>query len=175
MARFSYVVAFAAACIFPTSGCLLQEHGECGEGSNPKEHACLARIYEPVFTGDDSGMGGPSCGAPSIVGGTSGNVREGLSRSRGSCGGGGAENQFIYTASWSGPHTFETTDASFDTVLYVLRGECGGPEIGCDDDGGDGTQSRVTVDLRASERVTVVVDAYGSTGGGTYILRVDAP
>jgi hypothetical protein len=98
-----------------------------------------------------------------------------LSRSSGSCGGGGAEDRFIYTAQRSGPHTFETTDASFDTVLYVLRGECGGPEIGCDDDGGEGTESRVTVDLRASERVTVVVDAYGSTGGGTYILRVDAP
>ncbi|MFN7021798.1 MAG: hypothetical protein ACK4WH_10795, partial [Phycisphaerales bacterium] len=69
---------------------------------------------------------------------------------------------YSYLARVSGPHTFETCGADFDTVLSVFSacpGVPGSAELACDDDGCGvaGGASRVTVDL---------------TVGQTYFLRV---
>ena len=174
MTRFS---ALLLALCFSATGCLLSESGRCDFGANPKEHACRAPVEEPPTVSDDASITAPDAEsrpgcAPALGYATSGVVATGTSLSRGSCGGSGAESWYVFTARESANYTFETTDADFDTVLYVLRGECGGAEIACDDDGGSGTSSQVSVDLVRSERVTVVVDAYATSGGGDYRLRV---
>lgn len=85
----------------------------------------------------------------------------------GSCGGGGApEYTWTFTAPMDGDYIFDTFQSTFDTVLYVLDGECAGEEIACDDDGlAASNQSLTSVSLLADQTVTVVVDAFGLTGG----------
>jgi hypothetical protein len=97
------------------------------------------------------------------------------SLSIGSCGGSGSENWYLFRAAADGVHTFYTTGTDFDTVVYVLSEPCGGAELGCDDDGGNGSDSRVTVTLRAGQTVTVVVDGYSSNDYGSYRLQVARP
>ncbi|MEM6992029.1 MAG: hypothetical protein AAF721_16080, partial [Myxococcota bacterium] len=78
----------------------------------------------------------------------------------GSCGGdGAAEAAFVWTAPAAGDYTVSTEGSDFDTVLYVLDGACGGPELDCDDDGGTGTTSGATRALAAGAEV-------GGVGGG---------
>ncbi|MDH5493431.1 MAG: putative metal-binding motif-containing protein [Myxococcales bacterium] len=66
-----------------------------------------------------------------------------------------------------------TTDGSaFDTVLHLHRGACGSlSEIGCDDDGGEGTRSRLDLPLEAGTYL-LVVDGFGSGAAGRYELEV---
>lgn len=64
---------------------------------------------------------------------------------------------------------FETASEDFDTFLYVV-----GPGLGQpleDDDGGDGLNSRIALDLPESGTYTVIVSSYGSDVTGTYRLR----
>ena len=81
----------------------------------------------------------------------------------GTCGGGGAPDiAFLFTAPFDGDFIFDTFGSSFDTVLYVLDGECGGPQLACNDDGiGTTTLSAVSVTLVEGQMVTAVVDAFG--------------
>ncbi len=92
----------------------------------------------------------------------------------GSCAGaGGAPDlEYTFTAPAAGPYTFDTVGSTFDTVLYVLDGECAGAELGCNDDG-DGPQSVLAVELVEGQLVTVVVD--GNTANGSpFSLRARA-
>lgn len=83
----------------------------------------------------------------------------------GTCGGGGAPDMaFTMMVPEDGFYVFDTVGSSFDTVLYVLDGDCTGTELGCNDDT-TGAQSEVGVVLAAGQVVTVVVDAFGITGG----------
>lgn len=93
----------------------------------------------------------------------------------GSCGGEQAPDQaFAFTAPQDGTFTFSTDGSDFDTVVYVLDGDdCSGAELGCDDDGGDSTQSRVTVPLSAGQTVAVVVDGYDDSSGA-FVLTTSA-
>lgn len=89
---------------------------------------------------------------------------------QGSCGGdGGPDLEYTFTAPQDGVYTFDTHGSSLNTVLYVLDGECGGPELACNDDG-DGAQSALSVDLAAGQTVTIVVDSI-SAGGAPFVLR----
>ena len=85
----------------------------------------------------------------------------------GTCGGGGAPDYtFEFTAPADGDYIFDTFQSTFDTVLYVLDGMCAGEELTCDDDGLTGTnQSLASVSLTEGQTVTVVVDAFGLSGG----------
>jgi len=62
---------------------------------------------------------------------------------------------------------------SFDTVLHVKDAACtAATTFGCDDDGGDGTQSLVTMSNVAPGNYAVVVDGY-SANAGMYWLNVN--
>lgn len=61
---------------------------------------------------------------------------------------------------------------SFDTVLHVKDAACTATtDLGCDDDGGDGTQSLITMTNVAPGNYAVVVDGY-SSNAGTYWLNI---
>lgn len=119
-------------------------------------------------TGDADPTGdGDMCPANVLDDATSGTTLGQPNAASGSCGGDEAPDlAFEFTAAQDGNYTFSTDGSDFDTVLYVLDGEnCGGPELACDDDGGESTQSEVTVTLSEGQGVVVVVDGYGSASG----------
>ncbi|HVM96622.1 MAG TPA: hypothetical protein VMT89_09550, partial [Candidatus Acidoferrales bacterium] len=95
----------------------------------------------------------------------------------GTCGGGNApEATYSYTAPSTGDYIFDTDDKAstlFNTVLYVLDGDCSGLELACNDDiGGAGQQrSRVRVGLTKGQHVIIVVDGAGQSG--SFILHVN--
>jgi hypothetical protein len=67
---------------------------------------------------------------------------------------------------------------AYDTVLYVRQGTCGaGAELGCNDDtAGCGTASgpnhgsRLTPTVTAGQTYFIVVDGYGTAGGGFQLV-----
>ncbi|MEM6295686.1 MAG: proprotein convertase P-domain-containing protein [Myxococcota bacterium] len=105
-----------------------------------------------------------------------GNTEFEIDASSGSCGPGDSNDvAYTFTAPDAGTYVFDTNGSDFDTVLYYFEGEtCGGTEVECDDDGGDGLDSQLIIALEADETITVVVD--GRFGGfGNYILNVTSP
>jgi hypothetical protein len=78
---------------------------------------------------------------------------------------------FEWTAPAAGTYTIDTFGSTYDTVLFVLDGTCGGPELGCDDDTFQ-TQSQVVVSLAAGQTVVIVVDGYGGSVGD-FVLRIN--
>lgn len=115
-------------------------------------------VYHGTFTGY-------SCGA----------------RADASCGlgGRGAEIELTWTAPAAGDYVFDTEDTAragglFDTVLSV-RASCTGAELGCNDDGGTGYLSTLTLTgLTAGQTVVIVIDSYGVWDGGSYTLNIRA-
>src|SRR5688572_28945940 len=83
------------------------------------------------------------------------------------CGGGGAPDvAWLFTAPFDGDFTFDTQGSSIDTVLHVPDGNCMGAELQCNDDGiVNTTQSMLSIPMVQDQEVTVVVDAFGLTGG----------
>jgi hypothetical protein len=93
---------------------------------------------------------------------------------RGTCGGAGApELAFSWTAPRTARYIFSTAGSSYDTVLYLRNGGCGGAEIRCNDNAGAGITSRITRDLTAGTRVIVVVDGAG-VSAGSFVLNITA-
>ncbi|MCB9615867.1 MAG: CAP domain-containing protein [Sandaracinus sp.] len=93
---------------------------------------------------------------------------------RGSCGGGGPEAVFEFTAPFAGDFVFDTEGTSFDTVLYVRSG-CGGDEIACNDDVRSGVlTSRLTLTLAACQTVLVYVDGFNPDHAGAVRLNVSS-
>jgi hypothetical protein len=84
-----------------------------------------------------------------------------------SCGRGAAPERLVrWTAPRAGTFTFDLTGSGrdFDTVLAVLRGECGGAEAACNDDA-SGPQSAVRVTVAAGERITLLVEGKDAATG----------
>lgn len=113
------------------------------------------------------------CGAEALAGGLPLTVEAttaGASEYGGSCGGGGApEHVFSWSAPQAGTYTIHTTDSDFDTVLYVRDGSCVGEELDCDDDGGPGTQSSMTLTLQAGQEIVIFADGYNSNAGNVVL------
>ena len=113
------------------------------------------------------------CGAEALAGGlplTVDATTAGASEYGGSCGGGGApEHVFSWSAPQAGTYTIHTTDSDFDTVLYVRDGSCVGAELDCDDDGGPGTQSSMTLALQAGQEIVIFADGYNSSAGNVVL------
>ena len=77
-----------------------------------------------------------------------------------------------WTAPAAGRYAFVTDGSDYDTSLLILDGDCGA-ELACDDDGGEGTLSRATVDLAEGEAVTVLVGGFRGRSGA-FVLGVEA-
>ncbi len=91
-----------------------------------------------------------------------------------SCGGmaRGPETAFGWTAPRTATWIIDTIGSSFDTVLYVLDGDCHGAELACDDDMGGMFTSRVTVTVRGGQHVVIVVDGFNPGTGGNFFLNI---
>lgn len=80
---------------------------------------------------------------------------------------------FRFTAPSAGHYRFTTEGSSFDTVLSVRRGSCGGRELVCNDDALEGTtHSAIALDLDECETVTLVVDGHDTDGIGDFELTI---
>ena len=126
-------------------------------------------------TGDEDSTGGvvllecveeildPALGSPVATVGT----QTTGSDFTGSCGG---NNTNDVAFQWIAPYTdyfiFDTEGSTFDTVLYLLDGDCEGSEIACNDNEHDtATHSRVIARMEQGQQVVVVVDGLaGETG-----------
>lgn len=83
-----------------------------------------------------------------------------------------AQRAYGWVAPADGTYVFDTAGSGYDTTLAVLDGACGA-ELACDDDGGEGTLSQVTVELAAGQPVTVVVGGFRGRSGA-FSLNVRA-
>lgn len=89
------------------------------------------------------------------------------------CGGENAPDvAFEWTAPSAGTWTFDTYGSDFDTVLYALT-SCGGEELACNDDGPEGFQSELTLELTAGQTIVLVVDGF-DTDAGNFVLNATA-
>lgn len=72
------------------------------------------------------------------------------------------DRALAFTAPQDGIYSFDSVGSDFDTVLYVLDGTCGGPELACNDDepGTFAGHSALTVPLVAGQEVTAVVEGF---------------
>jgi hypothetical protein len=92
----------------------------------------------------------------------------------GSCGGEGApDDSLVWIPPSTGRYRIETTDSTFDTVLYVRQGEmCGGAEIACNDDDILGVDlSAVELPLDGGVPVIITVDGFDGSQGN-YVLDI---
>lgn len=82
------------------------------------------------------------------------------------------EATFWWSAPYAGAFTIDTAQSSFDTVMYILDGDCEGSEIGCSDDVGQGVlTSSVTMNLNAAQTIFIVIDGYNGESGN-YRLEI---
>ena len=79
-------------------------------------------------------------------------------------------DSYVFTASGGESVTFELTQGSFDTYLYLLDANC--TELTRDDDGGSGLLSSITYTFDEAGTYVIVVTSYGSQYTGTYTLDV---
>ncbi len=70
-------------------------------------------------------------------------------------------------------YVISASSDSFDTVLRIVRRGGDGGVLATDDDGGDGTNSRMTFAPAESGEYVACVTAYGNVGAGDYTLSVE--
>ncbi len=82
------------------------------------------------------------------------------------CGGDVApDRSYLYVPDLSGTYLINTFGSSYDTMLHVFAGECGGPLVDCNDDANETLASEVLVELQAGQVYTIVVDGFGGEQG----------
>lgn len=145
------------------------ESGRCPAISVADSERIDARI-------DECRVGPPGRCPDSAISGAAGTIASGTTLGAGadltgSCGGSEAPDRaFTWTAPSSGVWTFDTNGSDYDTLLYAVM-SCGGAELACDDDDGDGLQSQITLTLTAGQTIVLVVDGY-SDHAGDFVLNV---
>lgn len=143
-------------CVTRDSGGFLLDEGFCVVGRHePNLQLCAPGERHLTSTGSFNGSA------------------SGVSAHRGSCGGTGPEQLWVFTAPSAGTYTFATT-SGFDSVVY-LREACNGDDLDivCDDDGApNGVHSRVSLAMTQGQRVVVFVDRASSAGGSAYTLSI---
>ncbi|WP_437984165.1 MXAN_6577-like cysteine-rich protein [Sorangium sp. So ce117] len=115
-----------------------------------------------AYTLNVSGTPGPPCPekalasvVPQTVSGTTAGAGDYVSAP---CGvPGGEDRAYSFTAPADGLYVFDTFGSSFDTLVHVHAGTCGGAVLGCNDNA-TGVQSRIVVPLAAGQETVVVVD-----------------
>ncbi|MEZ4431162.1 MAG: PPC domain-containing protein [bacterium] len=151
------------------------ERSACPAGGGVRERSCVVGEWS------EGPCAGAVCPAAqlAVLGQQRGALVAGTSQLAGSCGTSGIspESTWSFTAPAAGDYTFDTLGSNFDTVLY-LRSACGdaASEIACNDDrGGGGTTSRITTNLAAGQRITVVVDGYNGRVGDYFLTIAEGP
>ena len=82
------------------------------------------------------------------------------------CGGEVASDRgYHFVPPVSGIYHIDTFGSTFDTVLQVYRGDCGGQLVDCNDDAGDQLESELYVQLQAGVLYTVSADGFGNDSG----------
>jgi hypothetical protein len=130
-----------------------------------------------------------TCAAPIVLpaaGGTFTGTTSGTSALAGTCASSNVapEVVFAWTPTTSGTAHVSTCGGatSYDTVLYVRNGTCGGSEAVCNDDTVGCTTnepsqyhgSQVTLTVTAGQTYLIVVDGYADRHG-TFSLNVTGP
>ena len=136
--------------------------GECDGGADcSDEGTCVTYcpmedlgsvIGDAVSTGTTSGMDNhfePSCVSNSYAG----------------------EVSLSWTVPEYGLFEFNTDGSSYDTTLTILANGCNGTELGCDDDSGEGSRSKLQLELPAGQTIVILIDGYG-THEGSYRLNI---
>ncbi|WP_437636266.1 MXAN_6577-like cysteine-rich protein [Sorangium sp. So ce854] len=130
-----------------------------------------------AYTLNVSGIAAPPCPAnelapevPQVVTGTTAGLGDFVSAPCGAAG--GAEQTYSFTAPSDGVYIFDTFGSSFDTVVHVRDGTCGGASLGCNDNTA-GVQSRLAVPLVAGQTVVVAVDGSGAAASGAFTLNIN--
>jgi hypothetical protein len=135
-----------------------------------------------------------ACAAPTVIpaaGGVFTGTTSGGSTLAGTCAvsANSPERVFQWTPARSGPAVIETcsdTQTTYDTVLYLRPGTCGGAEAACNDDTvgcptGDGLPnasrhgSRLTPTVTAGQTYFFVVDGYNGAGGNFRLNVIPPP
>jgi len=132
-------------------------------------------------TSSGSGVAADSCtDADAISDGThrASNVAADTDATAGCGGGGTADVWWTYSPPFDGAATFDTSGSDFDTILSVLD-ECGGGELGCNNDDPEDpslTTSRLTlsVERNASYKIRVA-GRNGQTGDIVLNITTDRP
>jgi hypothetical protein len=82
-----------------------------------------------------------------------------------SCGPGGPDLTWWWTAPATGIYEISTVGSDFDTVLAVLDATCDGIELACDDDGGGDGQAVVTLAATGGQTYVILLDGFGGATG----------
>lgn len=168
----------------PNMGCLHANNSlTCSDGN-----ACTATdvCSGGVCVGGAPGPGCAGCQAVATIppsGGTFVGTTSGTSTLAGSCGSSrtSPERVYAWTPTTSGAATIQTcgSGTNYDSVVYVRRGACTGPEVACNDDSCDVNGlphkgSRVSLTVTAGTTYYVTVDGYLGRSGA-YTLTVTPP
>lgn len=79
---------------------------------------------------------------------------------------------YVWKAPSAGSYMFSTTGSNFDTVLEVRGlGATSGPK-GCNDDVGNGLNSRLNLDVAENESVLIIIEGYSGEYGTLTRLNI---
>jgi len=138
------------------------ECGPCAPDSRCEQGVCV-----PDAVGDACDLAEAAAGPGTYRS----NNMDAPATQRGSCGGGGGELVWAYTAPVAGCLRLDTEGSAYDTVLYV-RSDCADPatQIDCNDDA-IGLQSALEIETLAGATYYVFVDGYSANSVGEVVLH----
>jgi len=153
--------------IFDSRGRLIAEDDDSGDGYNAlirlsldagATYTVMARFWSSTSTGTYT-LIVTNLGNVNEISGVGGSVRV------------DGQTEFLFTPSQSGTWEFLTTDnGNSDPLLEIYAPN--GNKIAEDDDGGDGYNSMIRIELQAGVTYTVNARFWGSTSSGSYTLYV---
>lgn len=130
---------------------------EAGEKTDIGDEDVAAAQQEIYIDGDM----GSAVGSPVVQNNTCGSGNHFFS----GCGSSSAHDRaYHWTAPSSGSFTITTAGSSFDTVLQIMN-EAQTASLGCNDDSNGTLQSSIALNLSAGQKISIVVDGYGSSCG----------
>lgn len=147
------------------------------EASNPLSYEMLLTVNPPTATVDVSGN--DDCDSAYVVPETGGFFRGSTvtllpDYETSICGAAATSKDAVFRLDLTRrANVIASTDgSSFDTVLHQHSGECrSGAELACDDDGGEGSASRLERTLDVG-RHFFIVDGWGGGSAGEYYLEL---
>ncbi len=149
---------------------------ECDDGNAVDDDTCtngclFGPEYVPCVDGDLGSAVGPAVATGSTVG-AGNDFTASCAFSANS-----DDLAFVWVAPVTGTYTIDLFGSDYDTALYVRdfsERSCDGAELVCNDDS-SGLQSRVTLSADAGAEYMIVVDGYGSSSAGNYVLNIRDP